>query len=359
MPNAIEIATIRKAPMSLGILRQVITAVPLFAVFDVRTVEAIRFSTLVIDGIPDVDPFVNLGDGFKTGRASLALRKFDCSYLGGFVKVQLDVANVWQMENRELDYDYFTLQASERIKSDLMKIEKQMIYGRAESAKGFPGLRQMTPGTIAANVMAMTDTPDDTDFTKSVINAGGTTSNAGSSVYSIQFGSLAVQAVIGGTSSTGELFQFGERRIQSLPPDASKPDELAEFEIGQYSGYMGLSVAGFSESESEKVKAQYCVRRLTNLTNQTDCGVDDYKLEKLINSHPDENRPSILAMSHRSGDQWANSRKSTGSVVFVGNMGSGRDGVINRAPKRPTEYEGVPVVYTRAVRNNDAIDVAA
>lgn len=360
MSTAVEIATMRNAPLSLGVLRQVISAVPLFAAFDMRTTPRTRFKTLVIDGMPDVDPFVNLGDGFKTGRATLSLREFGCSYLGGHVKVQLDVAREWQAENQDLDFDYFTLQASERIKSDLLKIEKQIIYGTGSgSLKGFPGLKQMTPGSLAANVMAMTDTPDDADFTKTVINAGGSTDNTGSSAYSIRFGTLDCQLVMGGTSGNQELFQFGERRIQSLAPDADKPNELAEHEIGQYSGHIGLSVSGFSEAEAAQVKSQYSVRRLMNLTAQADKGMDDYKLEKLLLSHPEDKAPSVFVMSYRSGDQWANSRKSTGSVVFVGNQGSGRDGTINRQPKRPTEYEGIPVIYTRSVKNNDAIELPA
>ena len=358
MPTALEIAIQRNAPMSLGVLRQVISNVPLFAAFDMRTTERTRFKTLVIVGLPDVDPFVNLGDGFSRGKATLALREFACSYMGGNVVVQLDVAREWQAENQDLDFGYFELQASTRIEADLQKVEKQIIYGTAINSKGFPGLKQMTPGTLSANVMSMTDTPDDSDFTRTVINAGGSTSNTASSVYSIRFGTLDCQLVMGGTSGNSELFQFGERRIQSMPPDAAKPNELAEHEIAQYSGHIGLSVAGFSGTEGTLVPGQYCVRRLANLTPQADCGVDDYKLEKLILSHPENSRPSLLTMSMRSGDQWAKSRSATGGVVFIGGM-SGRDGTINRAPMRPTEYEGVPVVYTRSIRNNDAIEVPA
>lgn len=360
MPNAIEIATMRNAPMSLGVLRQIISAVPLFGAFDMRTTPRTRFKSLVIDGLPDVDPFVNLGDGFKSGKATMSLREFGCSYLGGLVQVQRDVAREWQAENQDLDFDYFTLQASTRIESDLMKIEKQILYGTGSgSTKGFPGLKQMTPGTLAANVMAMTDTPDDADFTKSVINAGGSTSNTASSAYSIRFGPLDCQLVMGGTSGNEELFQFGERRIQMIAPDAEKPTELAEHEVGQYSGHIGLSVAGFSETETARVLSQYCLRRLMNLTAQTDKGMDDYKLEKLVLSHPDNKLPSVIVMSHRSGDQWANSRKSTGGTVFIGGMGGGRDGTVNRQPLRPTQYDGIPVIYSRAVKNNDAIETPA
>jgi hypothetical protein len=360
MPTALEIAQKRNAPMSLGVLTQVITAIPLFAAFDVRTTPRTRFKTLALVGLPDVDPFVNLGDGFKRGKAIMALREFGCAYMGGSVVVQADVAREWQAENEDLDYDYFTLQASTRIQADLIKVERQIIYGTAENAKGFPGLKQMTPGTRAALVMSMTDTPDDSDFTKTVINAAGTTAGTASSVYSVRSkSSLDVQLVIGGTSGNAELFEFGERRMQSLPPDPAKPEELAEHEIAQYSGHIGLSVSGFSETAADQVPGQYVLRRLMNLTNDNDKGLDDYKLEKLLLSHPSDNMPTMFAMSHRSGDQWAKSRGSTGSVVFVGNMGAGRDGVVNRAPKRPTEFDGIPVVYSRAIRNNDAIEVPA
>jgi hypothetical protein len=359
MPTALEIAQVRSAPMSLGVLTQVITAVPLIAIFDARTTERTRFKTLVIVGLPDVDPFVNLGDGFKRGKATMALREFGCSYMGGTVVVPTDVAREWMAENQDIDYDYFTLQTSTRIQADLIKVEKQLIYGTAENAKGFPGLKQMTPGTLASLVMSMTDTPDDNDFTKTVINAGGSTANTASSVYSIVFGTLDVQMVIGGTAGNAELFNFGERRMQMMAPDATKPDEISEHETAQYSGHIGLSVAGFSENAADKVAGQYSLRRLMNLTADADKGLDDYKMEKLLLSHPSDKTPNVFAMSHRSGDQWAKSRGSTGSVVFVGNMGAGRDGVVNRAPKRPTEFDGIPVVYTRAIKNNDAIEVPA
>jgi hypothetical protein len=364
MPTAIEIATMRGAPITLGVLRLVQTAVPLFSAFDVRAVKKTEFKTLVIDGLPDVDPFVNLGEGFLPGLVTMSLRKFSCSYLGGLVKVQVDVANEWQAENEDLDYDYFTLQASERIKADLVKVQKQMIYGTASgSAKGFPGLKQMTPGLgkVDSNVLAMTDTPQDTDFAKSVINAGGSTANTASSAYGIVFGPLNCQLVMGATSDQGnELFNFGERVEQMIAPDPTNaPLALAKHELAQYSGHIGLSIGGFSESDHAKVKTQHAVRRVSNLTNQTDCGMDDFVMEKLLNSFPEGQVPNIWTMSHRSGEQWAKSRKSTGSVTFVGNMGSGRDGTINRAPQQPNEYAGIPVVYTKAILNSEAIEAAA
>lgn len=359
MPTAVEIAIMRGAPMSLGVLRQVQAAVPLFSGFDMRTTAATHFRTLVISALPDVNPFRNLGDGFLSGKATLTLRKFDCSYMGGLVVAQSDVARVWNEENQEIDFDYFTLQASTRIQADLLKVEKQMVYGTAINPQGFPGLKQMTPGNISANVLSLTETAEDTDYTKTVINAGGSTSNTGSSVYSVRFGQLDCQLVMGGTSAGAELFEFGERRIQSIAPDASKPNELAEHEIAQYSGHIGLSVAGFSGTEGAQVPSQYALRRLTNLTAQTDCGLDDTKMQKLLDSHPATHRPSVFVMNGRSGDQWATSRRSTGSVTFVGNMGSGRDGVINRAPPRPTEFDGIPVIYTPAIKSTDIIDVPA
>lgn len=360
MPTAIEIATMRRAARSLGVLNITRTAVPLLAAFDVRVVPTTQFKTLVIDGLPDVDPFVNLGEGFSAGQVSMSLRKFDCSYMGGLVKVQVDVANEWQAENVDLDYDYFTLQAAMRIKADLVKVQKQIVYGTASgSAKGFPGLKQMTPGLgkLDTNVLALTDTAEDTDFTKSVINCGGSTANTGSSAYGIVFGSLDCQLVFGSTEGQGaELINFGERVTQMIAPNTNEPDKLAKHELAQYSAHIGLSIAGFSETESSRVKTQHSVRRLANLTADSGCGMDDEKLEKLLLSFPEEKVPNILTMSHRSGDQWAKSRKATGGTVFVAGQGSGRLGTVNLQPARPTEYNGVPVIYTSAIKNNEAIE---
>ena len=360
MPTAIELATGREAPVSLGLLTQVVTAVPLFNAFDARTSPNTRFSTLAVVALPS-SGFITLGDGFKFSKGRLEPRMFDCAYIGALVKAQLDVARRWLVEHPNIGYDYFGLQAALRLQADLMHIEKQMIYGTANDAKGFPGLKEISPGTISSNVLTMSDTPDDTDFTKTVINAGGSASSTASSAYAVEFGELAVQLVFGSDNGgNGELFEFGERRIVPMAPDSTKPDELADHEVGQYAGHIGLSVAGFSPVQAgETVPSQYCLRRLMNLTNDADCGFDDYKAEKLIQSFPDGHVPSMLTMSHRSGDQWAKSRKSTGSVTFVANGASGRDGAVNRQPARPTEYQGLPVVYTRAIKNNDAIEVPA
>lgn len=359
MPTAFEIAAGRDAPATLGLLRQVQTAVPLFDAFDARTSPRTTFKTISIDGLPTAG-FVTLGAGFKFSKGRLGVRESRCSYIGALVMAQLDVAREWEAEHQGLGYSYFELQAALRLQADLLHVEKQIIYGTSNDAKGFPGLKEITPGDDTDNVLAMTDTPDDSDFTKTVINVGGSTSNTASSAYAVEFGDLACQLVIGGTTGSGELFQFGERRIQSLAPDSNAPTELAEHEVGQYSGHIGLSVSGFSPVKAgDAVPSQYCLRRAMNITGQTGYGFDDYVAEKLILSFPEGHSPNILILSHRSGDQWAKARKSTGSVTFVGNMGSGRDGVINTQPKRPAEYEGVPVIYSKAVRNTDAIEVPA
>jgi len=359
MPTLIDIATGRSAPISLGVLRQVITSTPLLNAFDARTSPNTRFTALALVALPGGSGFVRFGGGYKAGEARWEPRQFDCAYIGGMVQAHMDLARRWEVEHPDAEDDYFTTQAALRIAADLLLVEKQIIYGWGNDALGFPGLKQTAPGTLAANVYSLTETPDDTDFTKSVINAGGSTSATASSVYAIEFGKLACQLVMGGATGGGELFTFGERKIQAIAPDSTKPLELADHELGQYSGHIGLSIAGYAPvADGETVPGQYCLRRLMNVTNDSGCGVDDYKMEKLVQSFPDGHVPSILTMSHRSGDQWAKSRSATGSVTIVGSS-SGRDGQLNRQPARPTEYEGIPIVYTRAIRNNDAIEVPA
>lgn len=357
--NLIDIAMGRKAPISLGMLRQVITATPLLDRFDARTSPDTRFMALALVALSGNSGFVRFGAGYKGGEARFEPRYFDCAYIGAMVKAHCDLARRWEAEHPDSDMDYFTLQASLRLQEDLKLVEKQIIYGWGNDALGFPGLKQTTPGNLAGNVYALTETPDDTDFTKSVINAAGSASGAASSAYAIEFGELGCQLVMGGATGGGELFTFGERKIQAIAPDSTKADELADHELGQYSGHIGLGIGGYAPvSEGETVPSQFCLRRLMNLTNDSGCGMDDWKMEKLEQSFPDGHRPSIYTMSHRSGDQWAKSRSATGSVTIVGSS-SGRDGQLNRAPARPTEYNGVPVVYTASIRNNDAIEVPA
>lgn len=353
MPTALEIAQGRNVPLSVGLLMALQTRYPLLSTFDARSTRDTSFQTLAVTELPG-SAFVNYNEGFAPSRGKMEVREFDCSLIGGLIAEDRITAQKWNDAHPNAGYTYFDLQLQLKMIADARHIERQMVYGKARDAKGFPGMKELTPFTTA-NVLALTDSPDDTDFVKSVINAGGTTSNTASSVYSVIFGDMDAQLVIGGDQG-GELFSLGDMITQMMAPNPAEPTKLTEHNVQQLHGYFGLSVSGMNQTPGSVVPTQYSLRRLANCTAQTDATVTDKKIEKLVLSHGDGLVPSRLYMSPRSGDQWAASRSASSVSVFLGGMSTAQNSQVNLQAPRPTNYEGIPVTYTSAIRNNDAIE---
>ena len=51
------------------------------------------------------------------------------------------------------------------------------------------------------------------------------------------------------------------------------------------------------------------------------------------------------------------SRSASSVSVFLGGMTTAKDSQVNLQAPRPTNYEGIPVVYTSLIKNNDAIEL--
>lgn len=354
MPSAIEIAQGRSAPLSAGIFEAIQTSHPLFSAFDMRTSASDNFLTLARVSLP-TSGFKNLGEGFTASDAKFALREFSCSLIGGKVQAELISMQKWNRNHPGLDW--WGIQVDAKMTADILHLERQIIRGLSHDAKGFPGAKDMTP-FITGNVLAMTDTPDDSDFTKTVVNVAGTTANTASSAYSFVFGPMQAQLVMGGDSG-GELFEVGEPIRQFLAPDANAPTETSEHMAVQIHGWVGLSISGFNQSVAgQTVPTQYSVRRAANITADSGKGMTDKVMEKLAVSHGTGVTPSLFAMSARSADQLAASRNATAIHVNLGGGGNARNysGSIN--PMRPREWEGIPIAIPQpnVIGNTDAIE---
>lgn len=353
MPTALEIAQGRNVPLTTGLMMAIQTRYPLLSSFDARTTADKTFKTLAVTELPS-SAFVNFNEGFTASRGKLALREFACSLIGGLIAEDVITSDEWNRAHPAAGYTYMDLQMQLKIIADARHIERQMVYGTARDAKGFPGMKELTP-YASGNVLELTESADDTDFVKTVLNAGGSTASTASSVYSVIFGDMDCQLVIGNDQG-GELFTLGEMINQMLAPDSSQPTKLTQHRAQQLHGFFGLAVAGMNQTPNDVVPTQYSLRRLANLTAQDGKGVTDAKLERLVLSHGDGLVPSMLYMSPRGGDQWAASRSASSVSVFLGGMTTAQGSQVNLQAPRPTNYEGIPVTYTSAIRNTDAIE---
>jgi hypothetical protein len=354
MPTLLEIAQGRQVPLSSGIMQAVATDAPTLAAFDARTVSGLRYMTLALVGLPSASGFKDFGEGFEHESARLALREFEAKLAGGKVEVEQITARRWDEAHGPAGTTYFDLQLMARMRSELRHINRQIYYGTVADAKGFPGLKQLTP-YVTGNVLALTDDPGADDYEKTVVNAGGSTATTASSVYSVIEGEMECQLILANDGG-GEFFTMDEPIRQHIAPDSDKPAATLEHLVTQIYGFFGISVSGMNETPGGVVPTQYSVRRLANLTEDSGKGVDDGKLEALVLSHGDNRTPSRIYMNGRSGRQWADSRSATSSTLFLGMSGDARNNTGSMRAARPTNFEGIPVVYDSAIKSNDAIE---
>jgi hypothetical protein len=356
MPTALEIAQGRQTRLSAGLLMSVLTHTPLFSAFDVRTTGDTEFLTLSLDSLPS-SQFVNLGEGLKAGTARMSIRRSSCSLIGGLVMAEVASAALWDRAHAQVGMNYFGIQADARIKADMLNVERQMIDGTNNDAKGFPGAKQITP--FSGGVFNMTETAQKYNYARAVLDAGygiSKTANTASSVYSFVFGNLDSQLVWGNDAGAGEMFRFTDIRRQFIAPDSSKPTELLEHDIAQALGHIGLAVGGFSPDQiGQTVPTQYSLRRIANLTADVGAKLTDGHVDKLVRSHGPGRRPNLLAMSVRSGEQLAASRQPTAVNV---NMGAGNADAQSFVtyPPPPENWRGIPIVYPLCIGEADAVE---
>jgi len=355
MPTALQIAQGRQsAPLSQGLFSTVRTATPLLSAFDARTSSDDKFLTLDLVSLP-TSAFVGLNEGLTHSEGAFELREFSCSQIGGLIKAEVEAARLWSKHHTSTGYDWFSLQAMLRMKADLVNIEKQIILGRANDAKGFPGAKEMTP-YIAANVMAATADPQASLWKKSVINAGGTTDNTASSVYSFVFGELEAQLVIGNDTGA-EMLRVSEIVRQMIAPDSNSPTKLSLHDVAEVRGYMGLAVSGFNlQAAGQTVPTQYSVRRIANLTADSGKGLTDMLIDLLRRSHGGGRQVGLLAMSTRSGQQLAASRAPTAINFMMGQSGDAQKGTFTTYPAPPDNWNGIPIVYPDCIGSTDALE---
>jgi hypothetical protein len=300
---------------------------------------------------------VNYNEGFSASEASLEVREFDCSLVGGQIKAERITAQKWDREHQGAGYTYFDLQTMLKMKAQGIELEKQIIKGKAYDAKGFTGLKELTP-FATGNVVAVTETTAKYSHQRSVINAGGTTASTASSVYAIIEGDLDVQLVLGNDmGGVGELFQLSEMVASNEAPNAAEPTKKSLHDLQQFSGHLGLAVGGFNQTPNDVVPVQFSVRRICNLTGDSGKGLSDSLMGKLERSFGNSKRPTKFIMGTRSGEQLGASRQATAVNYVMGQSGDAAKAVFNTYPPPPENFRGIPIVYAdNAIGETEAIE---
>lgn len=357
MPTAFQIAQGRQVPLSMGLFMAIRAYAPLVHAFDARPSTDDQFLSLAVVSLPS-SKFINLGEGLSSSEGKTELRQFSCSQIGGMVKAEVESSRLWDKHHQASGYTWFDLQTELRFKADVLNIERQMIQGWSNDAKGFPGAKDMTP-FATSNVQTLTQTSQSLQYKRSVINAAGSTANTASSVYSFVFGELEAQLILGNDTGA-ELVRMSETIRQMLPPNADKPSELSMHDLAEVRGYLGLAVNGYNQQiAGQAVPIQYAVRRLANVTADNGAKLNDAMMDKLKRSHGEGRRPGLFAMSARSGEHLAASRAPVAVNFNMGQSGDAQQATYTTYPAPPENWNGIPIVYPDCISETDAIEVAA
>lgn len=355
MPTALQIAQGRQIPLSQGLMMALIAESPLLAALDARSARSTKFMSLAVIALPTAGPFVHYNEGFTSSDGSLELREFDCALVGGQVKAERITAEKWDREHTATGYTWFDLQMMLKLKAQGIELEKQIIQGTAYDSKGFPGLKELLP-YVAGNLITTTETSAKYGHKRSVINAGGSTANTGSSVYAIIEGEMGVQLVIGNDAGVSELFEMSEPVVSNEAPDSNAPTKKSLHDIQQFHGHLGLSMGGFNQSPNGVVPTQFAARRIANLTGQTGYGLTDALMSKLARSFGSAGRPTRFIAGSRSGEQLAASRQATAINVNLG-AGPAITQTFNTYPPPPEDWNGIPITYAdNAIGEAEAIE---
>lgn len=357
MPTALQIAQGRQVPLTQGLIMALVADAPLLAALDFRSATSTKFISLAVVALPTAGAFVNYNEGFTNSDASLEVREFDCSLVGGQVKAERITANKWNAEHGNVGYGWFDLQFMLKMKSQGIEMEKQIIKGTAYDAKGFPGLKELTP-YVSGNVVAATETTAKYQHKRSVIDAGGSTANTSSSVYAIIEDPVdGVQGVIGNDGqANGELFVLSEMLVSNEAPNANEATKKSLHDLQQFHGHIGLSLCGFNQSPNSVVPVQFGCRRICNLTAQTGKGLTDALMSKLERSFGNSKRPTKYIMATRSGEQLAAARQAT-AINFNMGTGNAADATFNTYPPPPDNFKGIPIIYAdNAIDETEAIE---
>jgi len=308
--NLLDLTKLHGHAREVGLIESVVSAAPELGVIPGRTIRGTSYKTVDRSSLPATG-FTHANEGIAPGKSSFGMKLVECYIFRGAINVDKAVA----MDHEDGPAVLQRIEAEGVGRSAGIEIGRQIFYGTAEDAKGFPGLKELCPADMT-------------------LSAGGAQAGEGSSVYAVKFGPQFVQMIYGG-NSTMQLPPFRE---QSITDGAG----------GQYDAY----VSNLTAWVGLQCVHPYAIGRVKNLTNEANKGLTDSLLADLLAKFPVGFTPDAIFMSRRSRTQLQKSR----TVVLQGNGKAGDVGsAMGAVAPLPMEAFGIPIITTDNLLNTEAI----
>jgi hypothetical protein len=242
--------------------------------------------------------FREINQGLNRTPANEDIVSVDLKYMDADVLVDIASAGGY-IKGEEA---YIARYVKYHLQAALFKAEQQIINGGAAEFDGFAEI--VTHG----NTMA--------------INATGSTSSTGSSVYLLRTGEEAVSALVGNSGD----FKVGE--TSTIQATASGKTFAAY--LTPVGGYLGLQAGSV-----------YDIARIYNLTAQENKGLNDARIFEAVNAFKPGLPPDTIVMGRRSYEQLRKSRTATNGT--------------GEAAPLPSTVAGMKIVVTDAITATEAI----
>jgi hypothetical protein len=293
----------------VGLIEAVTGVAPEVDRLPARTIKGTSYTTVARTALPTVS-FRAINEGVDASKSKFEQKLVQCFVLGSRIVVDRALAESFEDGAAALQ----SIEAVGVMESAKIELGKQIFYGVAEDAKGFPGLQSIVPSTMT-------------------VDAGGTTATTGSSVYAVRLGVQDIQLVFG----NGTTFTLGDWRDGDGEDAAGKkfPAHIADL-----SAWVGLQCTN-----------PYAVGRLKDATADSGKGVTDAQLQTLLDTFPVGKAPSVFFMNRRSAGQLQRSR----TVVINSSRGSKAGGDIEAVAEYPTSAFGIPIVVTDSLVSTETL----
>lgn len=348
-PTAADLAAGRCNEYMAGMLRAIYDQLPVFSSFPAFDLKGTSIFCLALAALPAAGGFLDLNEGYISSKAQLVTGKVDAKRIGVLIESAKSSTDLWNAERPGMNW--IDIQVQARLLSELQNLEKSIFLGTVNDAKAFYGLKQICSPTTA-NTLALSGTPT-VPFSKSVLNAGGSTANTATSVYTVCHGPMDAGLYMGGPGGVAGFLSMTEIReqYQADPGDATRKQR---YYITDGEGYCVVALMGSSEQFTDRKYPQFSVRRAMNVTADVGCTCTESLLDKLIAMHPSGHKPTAIYMSIRSQLQLLADRIANGVVQ----LNPSHTGTVR--PGLPTEHRGIPIIVAEgAILDTQAVEAVS
>ena len=297
---------------SVGLIEENMNAAPEISVLPARMIERTSFTTLVRTAYPTTG-FRKVNVGVEPTKSTYVNKTFETFYYDG----QMEMDNAVATADALGVAHSLALEADGHGRAFLLTAGTQVWEGNTTGGSGdtagFPGASQVVDSSL-------------------VVDAAGTTSSTGSSVYAVVALPKFFELILGNNT----VLNVGDWRKQTVTRSSK---EMTAWK-NSLEGWIGAAFY-----------SKYAVGRVKNLTADSGKGLTDSLLAQLIAAFPIGVKPTHLFMSRRSRQQLQIARTVT--LFGQGNTKPG-SGLATLAPV-PTEYDGIPILATDSILNTEAI----